>query len=68
MPAYDFYVDFYIYLSKVQMICRFLSVWLENINLEGNYMVDFIVNVFAEVADFFINFWVDNIIDKFTNR
>ena len=31
-------------------------------------MVDFIVSVFAEVADFFINFWVDNVIDKFSKR
>lgn len=28
-------------------------------------MVDFILNVFAEIADFFINFWVDKVIDKF---
>lgn len=28
-------------------------------------MVDFIVNVFAEVVDFFINFGVDNVIDKY---
>lgn len=28
-------------------------------------MVDFIVNVFAGTADFIINFWVDNVIDKF---
>ena len=27
-------------------------------------MADFIVNMFAEVADFFFNFWVDNVIDK----
>ena len=27
-------------------------------------MVDFILNVFAEIADFFINFWVDKVIDK----
>lgn len=31
-------------------------------------MVDFIVNLFAEIADFFITFWVDNVIDKFTKR
>ncbi len=36
--------------------------------LEETYMVDVIVNVFAEIADFFINFWVDNVIDKFTKR
>ncbi len=26
-------------------------------------MVDFIVNLFAEIADFFIAFWADNVID-----
>ncbi len=31
-------------------------------------MVDFIVNLFAEIADFFITFWVDNAIDKFAKR
>jgi len=31
-------------------------------------MVDFIVNLFVEIADFFITFWVDNVIDKFTKR
>ncbi len=31
-------------------------------------MVDFIVNLFAEIADFSITFWVDNIIDKFAKR
>ena len=31
-------------------------------------MVDFIVNLFAEIADFFITFWVDNVIDKFAKR
>lgn len=31
-------------------------------------MVDFIVNLFAEIADFFITFWVDNVIDKFVKR
>ena len=31
-------------------------------------MGDFFINVFAEIADFFINFCVDNIIDKFTKR
>jgi len=34
----------------------------------GTYMIDFIANTFAEIADFFINFWVDNVIDKFTKR
>ncbi len=28
-------------------------------------MVDFLVDVFAEIADFFFTFWVDNVIDKF---
>lgn len=27
-------------------------------------MVDFIMNTVAEIADFFINFWVDKVIDK----
>ena len=31
-------------------------------------MVDFIVNLFAEIADFFISFWADNVIDRFTKR
>lgn len=31
-------------------------------------MVDFILNVFAEIADFFINFWVDKVIDKLAKR
>ena len=31
-------------------------------------MVDFIVIVFAEIADFFFTFWVDNVIDKFAKR
>ncbi len=26
-------------------------------------MIDFIVNLFAEIADFFITFWVDNVIE-----
>ena len=29
-------------------------------------MVDFIVELFAEIADFFITFWGDNVIDKFS--
>ena len=28
-------------------------------------MVDFLVDVLAEIADFFFSFWVDNVIDKF---
>ncbi len=31
-------------------------------------MADFILNVFAEIADFFINFWADKIIDKFAKK
>lgn len=31
-------------------------------------MVDFIVNLFAEIADLFITFWVDNVVDKFAKR
>lgn len=31
-------------------------------------MVDFIVNLFAEIVDFFITFCVDNVIDKFSKR
>ncbi len=27
-------------------------------------LTDFIVNLFAEIADFFINFWVDNVIES----
>ena len=29
-------------------------------------MVDFIVNLLAEIADFFIAFGADNVIDRFT--
>ena len=31
-------------------------------------MADFIVNTFAEVVDFFINFGVDKVIDKFAKK
>ncbi len=31
-------------------------------------MIDFIVDVFAEIADFFIDLWVDRIIIKFAKR
>lgn len=34
----------------------------------GTYMIDFIVNTLAEIADFFISFGVDKIIDKFTKK
>ncbi len=27
-------------------------------------MVDFIVNTFAEIADFFITLWVDKVVDR----
>lgn len=39
-----------------------------NRGLEESYMIDFIVNTFAEIADFFINFWIDKAIDKFAKR
>ena len=31
-------------------------------------MIDFIVDLFAEIADFLITFWADNVIDKFAKR
>ena len=31
-------------------------------------MVDFIVDMFTEIADFFINFWSDKIINMFTSK
>lgn len=31
-------------------------------------MIDFIAELFAEIADFFITFWVDNIIGKFAKK
>ena len=31
-------------------------------------MMDFIVDLFAEIADFFISFWADYVIDRFTKR
>ena len=31
-------------------------------------MVDFIIDTFAEIADYFINFWVDKVIDKFAEK
>lgn len=37
-------------------------------NMEEIYMVDFTVNLLAEIADFFINFGIDNVIDKFVKR
>lgn len=31
-------------------------------------MIDFIVNVFAEIADFFIDLWSEKIINKFASK
>ena len=31
-------------------------------------MIDFIVNTFAEVADFFFTFWVDKAVNKLAKR
>ncbi len=31
-------------------------------------MTDLIVDIFAEIADFFLTFWVDNVIDKIAKR
>ena len=31
-------------------------------------MMDFIVDLFAEIADFFISFWADHVIDRITKR
>ena len=31
-------------------------------------MVDFMINVLGEIADFFINLWLDKIIDKFASK
>lgn len=31
-------------------------------------MIDLVVDTFAEIADFFINLWVDEVLDKFTKR
>lgn len=31
-------------------------------------MVDFIFNLFAEIVDSFITFWIDNVVDKFAKR
>lgn len=32
------------------------------------HMIDFIVNLFAEIADFFITLWADYEFDKFGKR
>ena len=31
-------------------------------------MVDFIADLFIEIADFFLTFWVDHVIDKFSKK
>lgn len=31
-------------------------------------MFDFIVSIFAEIVNFFIAFWVDKIINKFSSK
>jgi len=31
-------------------------------------MADFLLNTFAEIADFFMNFWADKLIDTFAKR
>lgn len=31
-------------------------------------MIDFILNGFAEIADFFFTFWADNVVDKLAKR
>ena len=31
-------------------------------------MVDFIMNTFAEIVDFFFTFWVDKVINKFAKK
>ena len=37
-------------------------------NLKEVSMADFILNMFAEIADFFISLWSDKIITKFTPK
>lgn len=39
-----------------------------NGNLEERYKIDFTVDIFAEIVDFFINFYTDKIIDKFAKK
>ena len=41
---------------------------LFNRKLEETYMFDFIINLLAEIADFFFTFWADNVIVKFAKR
>jgi len=31
-------------------------------------MVDFMVNIFAQIADFFLDFWGDKIVNKFAKK
>ena len=45
-----------------------IRYYYTNRKLEETYMFDFIINLFAEIADFFITFWADNVIDKFAKR
>ena len=45
-----------------------ITIRVTDWDLEETYMADIIVNLFAEIADFFISFWIDNVIDKFTKR
>ena len=36
-------------------------------NRKETGMFDFIVNGIAEIADFFITFWVDNVVQRFAD-
>ena len=45
-----------------------ILIKLFNRKLEETYMFDFVINLFAEIADFFFTFWADNVIDKFAKR
>ena len=40
----------------------------ENLGLEETYMIDFIAELFVEIADLFITFWVDKVIAKFAKK
>lgn len=31
-------------------------------------MINFMINIFAEIADFFVTFWADKVVDKFTKK
>lgn len=39
-----------------------------NAKVKEAYMGDFILNMFADIADIFINLWIDKIINKFTSK